>query len=237
MSNFSSNSLTTNFLIEFYNLNKSNLLLSKQEIIKESKVSKFLKFISLNLDFKGVNPFEFINQLSLKEQEEIIFGFKSGLLLTNENFYLPSGYRARGSDLKLEIKFKYKGPFKINELLNIELFSREKSYISKTKVYFINYFDCDNLDNFTFEENEFILIKNLKKSYKEFLLQIEVKNEEEKRLKEKERKIKLNILQTSIINELDKDNNGQIDLVDGDSFNKLLNKNQKSIIDLDKNYV
>ena len=36
---------------------------------------------------------------------------------------------------------------------------------------------------------------------------------------------------------LDKDGNGEVDLVDGESFNKLLTKNQKSIIEIDKNYI
>ena len=43
--------------------------------------------------------------------------------------------------------------------------------------------------------------------------------------------------QTSLINELDKDGNKEVDLVDGESFNKLLTKNQKSIIEIDKNYI
>ena len=41
----------------------------------------------------------------------------------------------------------------------------------------------------------------------------------------------------SILNSFDKDNNGEVDLVDGESFNKLLNKNQKSITEIDKTYI
>jgi hypothetical protein len=40
-----------------------------------------------------------------------------------------------------------------------------------------------------------------------------------------------------LISDLDKDSNGQVDLVDGESFNKLLTKNQKFIIEIDKNYI
>ena len=54
---------------------------------------------------------------------------------------------------------------------------------------------------------------------------------------EEKRLIDLNKLQTNIILELDKDNNGQIDLIDGESFVKILNKNQKSILEVDKNYI
>jgi hypothetical protein len=39
------------------------------------------------------------------------------------------------------------------------------------------------------------------------------------------------------ISEVDKDNNGEVDLIDGESFNKLFNKHQKSITDIDKNYI
>jgi len=39
------------------------------------------------------------------------------------------------------------------------------------------------------------------------------------------------------ISELDKDNNGEVDLIDGEGFNKLLNKHQKSITEIDKNYI
>jgi len=54
---------------------------------------------------------------------------------------------------------------------------------------------------------------------------------------EEKRLIELNKLQTNIISELDKDNNGQIDLIDGESFVKILNKNQISILEVDKNYI
>ena len=51
------------------------------------------------------------------------------------------------------------------------------------------------------------------------------------------KKSKLEVLQTSFLNNLDKDGNGEVDLVDGESFNKLLNKNQNIIINVDKNYI
>jgi hypothetical protein len=59
----------------------------------------------------------------------------------------------------------------------------------------------------------------------------EVKIENNKRINN------LKINQTLLINELDKDGNKEVDLVDGESFNKLLTKNQKSIIEIDKNYI
>ena len=43
--------------------------------------------------------------------------------------------------------------------------------------------------------------------------------------------------QNQIIYELDTDRNGEIDLIDSELFSKLLDRNQKCIIDIDKNYI
>jgi len=48
---------------------------------------------------------------------------------------------------------------------------------------------------------------------------------------------KLERKKISILKKLDRDENGLVDLVDGESFNRLLNKNQKDIIEIDKNYI
>ena len=47
----------------------------------------------------------------------------------------------------------------------------------------------------------------------------------------------LSLQKDSLIRDLDTDSNGEVDLVDGESFNKLLTKNQKSIVEIDKNYI
>ena len=47
---------------------------------------------------------------------------------------------------------------------------------------------------------------------------------------------KLTLSKNNYLNNLDKDSDGNIDLVEND-FNKLLSKNQKQIIELDKNYI
>jgi methyl-accepting chemotaxis protein len=59
----------------------------------------------------------------------------------------------------------------------------------------------------------------------------ELRIEEETRLK------KLQVSQTNVLNELDKDGNGEIDVVEGNDFNLLLKKHQKSIVEIDRNYV
>jgi hypothetical protein len=69
---------------------------------------------------------------------------------------------------------------------------------------------------------------------------IEKQKLEEKLRKEEEelekKRNKLIVNQKNILSELDRDGNGEIDLIQND-FNKLVNKNQKQIIELDKNYV
>ena len=42
---------------------------------------------------------------------------------------------------------------------------------------------------------------------------------------------------TKIIRELDKDGNGEVDVIEGNDFNTLLKKHQKSIVEVDRNYV
>ena len=50
----------------------------------------------------------------------------------------------------------------------------------------------------------------------------------------------LNILkqsQTNVLSELDKDGNGEVDVIEGNDFNLLLKKHQKSIVEVDRTYV
>jgi hypothetical protein len=95
------------------------------------------------------------------------------------------------------------------------------------------------------------IIVKLQKEYYPIRLKIEeiIKVEKQRKLKEfaeserlkkqlqKDVKIKLENSKVSSINNVDKDNDGKVDLVDGESFNKLLSKNQKNIIEIDKNYI
>lgn len=65
-----------------------------------------------------------------------------------------------------------------------------------------------------------------------------LKSKETERLAiEKQNEIILNSKVVTIVSELDTDGNGEVDLVDGESFNKLLTKHQKTISDIDKSYI
>jgi len=50
-------------------------------------------------------------------------------------------------------------------------------------------------------------------------------------------KNKLKSSKNNLLNSLDKDGNGEVDVVEGNEFNILLKKHQKSIIEIDRNYV
>lgn len=54
---------------------------------------------------------------------------------------------------------------------------------------------------------------------------------EDKRLKE------LQVSQTNVLSELDKDGNGEVDVIEGNDFNLLLKKHQKGIVEIDRTYV
>ena len=67
--------------------------------------------------------------------------------------------------------------------------------------------------------------------------QEEIKQREELELRERGRIEKLKESQSTILSELDKDGNGEVDVVEGNDFNTLLKKHQKSIVEVDRNYV
>ena len=58
-----------------------------------------------------------------------------------------------------------------------------------------------------------------------------------KAIEEKERLRKLSVSQNTVLSELDKDGNGEVDVIEGNDFNLLLKKHQSSIINIDRNYI
>jgi len=103
------------------------------------------------------------------------------------------------------------------ELLSIKL-KEVKQLIDKYKTY--------NLDECNLENLEIIFSKFSKYNYDILSLTEELKKL--RTLKES---------QSNVLKELDKDGNGQVDVVEGNDFNSLLKKHQKSIVEIDRNYV
>ena len=78
---------------------------------------------------------------------------------------------------------------------------------------------------------------HLKTDELRFFRNLEVILKEESDTKEKLRLNKLKKSHNKILNELDKDGNGKVDLIEGNDFNLLLKKHQKVIININREYV
>lgn len=78
---------------------------------------------------------------------------------------------------------------------------------------------------------------NIKEAKQNYLLEFERKKLEEQRLAEANRLENLFKSKSQILLDLDKNNDGIIDVIEGNDFNKILQKNQKLIIDIDRSYI
>jgi hypothetical protein len=199
-------------LQDFYNENRAELL-SKDEIIGIAN-----SFYSLY----AYGTYNKKNVHQINGSEEILFGFKSGLLLTSEKahfFWIHSN-----SHSVTELSHK--------DLLQI---SSEKKMFGEKIIF--NGFEAAP------KKFETELYKKFKSKVESYYIgwQKETKRHEIENLKLKEEQLKnqkelLNQNQSSILSELDKDGNGEVDLVEND-FHKLLTKNQKKVTEIDKNYI
>lgn len=150
----------------------------------------------------------------------------------------------------IEMFFKEENPLFGKKKYVFSLGFRKSFYVTKESFDILKSLLSDLIEYFK-KEHRFVLselkeekrlaeikLKNEQKRLKkeERLKKLKLKNEQE-RLKEEERLEKLKVSQTNILNELDKDGNGIVDVVEGDDFEKLLKKDQKKIIDIDRKYI
>jgi hypothetical protein len=215
-------------LYEFYEKNKdNNLLLSKDEIIKKSKSRWNLvygKWSQTELFKKGVKNgvFGFKNHFIIFTNNSLIFEGESSGFLRNKLIECTFD----DINLKVDIISEHPllelglGDYKITFNLNLK----------KTKKL------IDLLNNELFR-NIKIKFQNHKKLEEERLQEQQRLKEEQHRLKEEQRLKKLQVSQTNVLSELDKDGNGEVDVIEGNDFNTLLKKHQKSIVEVDRNYV
>ncbi len=96
-------------------------------------------------------------------------------------------------------------------------------------------FPCDSNGKFLFECIPTLCqkIKDAKLNYLEECERNRIKEEKDK---ERNIKIQLSKNQSAVLLDLDKDKDGVIDLIEND-FNKLFAKNQKRVMEMDKNYI
>ena len=128
-----------------------------------------------------------------------------------------------------------RGMFKKKNIQRFGSPTRIKELLSGSSDYFIG------VSETSFQENDFKVLEKLYEIYVEYFNKLEkIKQgivDKQQRLKEEKRLKELKVSKTNVLSKLDKDGNGEVDVVEGNDFNTLLKKHQKSIIELDRNYV
>lgn len=201
-------SLFDNVVNEFYDIikNKPNVL-SSEEVFKErNSFSLFSKSIWSNKNFLS----SFIGSRGKLEKPDVIFGLESGICFFKNLIFFIYGKGDSDSYLCL-----------INGDINNELKILGNKISIDNARYIVNVsaLDIEILLEF---------LNLLKERIAKFDLEIENEN-----ILEHEELLNTKI---SAFKQLDKDNNGEVDLIEND-FNKLLTKNQKKVLEIDKNYI
>ena len=252
---------TLSELNDFVNqLKKTTKIFSKKEIEDNLKKNKTKGFFAKENIWYLLNPrLDFIvnrtmNFLKDKYDFEFAVGDDFEMLLFSEKLIilfkkdLPD-YSSKGS-LNIELFYNfyeikpgndfnfrwYRGFDGVLPHIEVTEQKNSKGYLVKhhTPVEYPNgKTDLWSYDFYIYNIDVYNTLYNLNKYRKEKLE--ELKNS--KKLKEKQRIKELKESQTNILSELDKDGNGEVDVVEGNDFNLLLKKHQKTIIEVDRNYV
>ena len=142
------------------------------------------------------------------------------------------------------------------------LFSKEKTRTFNTSVIgeilkggtqIGEIFSSSKVDKNNFQNEDFKVLNKLYNIYNEYgekIIEQKIQDEKNENLNKDEfkklkkeilglievlRLIKLNKSKTNVLSELDKDGNGEVDVIEGNDFNLLLKKHQKSIVEVDRN--
>ena len=207
---------------------KFKVMIDTQKIIKsfilenEKSILNVNQIRELTRKIFSFNPFALAKNnpvlRGLIDSNEILFGFHNsfsqGIIITPNSFYFCAGNNVYSFNLLELLNFKFE---KINEK-NILIIESGK---------------------YTFENEQFKTLKLLISLIHEEYEKIEIlkKNElESKKLEENNRIKNLNQSISNTIESLDKNNDGEVDLI-GNDFNKLFTKNQKRVMEMDKNYI
>ena len=125
-----------------------------------------------------------------------------------------------------------------NRIIQYAIFPFDIMKTSNSAITVLNFddiFDTNIIDTLILSENESKFLIDLYYLFVEIIeKQIKHDNDNASRLKKEKEQLKES--KKTVIQSLDTDNNGEIDLIDND-FPKLLSKYQKQIIGIDKNYI
>ena len=228
-SKFFTNQESIEILNQFFNLHLNDGLLTKDHINKNyEKLRKPIFWAPSGMEqlIKWTNPYR---GLTVKKNfneilSNIEFGFKGGIFFSSGEFYYCE---VTGI---IDLISRIKGPFAIEEILSLDFrYFQDYDYIKYYRIIYngeaITY-NGGALSDIPSSNNEIELIKKL-----QILISEKVK------VKEGQRLTILSNSKENAISQFDKDNDGVVDLIDGDSFNRLVQKNQKLVIDIDKSYL
>lgn len=203
------------FLNKFYNENKDkhDCIVGKEFIVKKSN----------EIFYNGVWKNPSLNKGKLLDVNNLLFGFKSGIFISTHGVeFICSKDEYDTFGISFDSFFEFNS---LEDYLEKGYVKIENGRVTKIK----------KTLSISLDEEE--LINKLLKSWMDLLNNYKLEIEKNKKVEFEKYQESLNTQKTSIISELDKDENGEVDLIDGESFNKLLTKNQKSIIEIDKNYI
>ena len=212
------NELLNKGLLDFYNNNKSdNRIYSVNQITSFSfKMTPYSQ-----LRNKG-------NTYLKENKSDIIFDLKSGIVFTKSNIIVLDG-----------VEFTIPLIIKLDEINSLEIKENPKE---KNKIYlwvgnYLTFNGIKKVEGNQLWKYELDLIEEIKNLLGSITEKYNKTLNDEFVKSEKVRLSKLKITQNNLLSQLDKDGNGEVDVVEGNDFNILLKKHQKSIVEVDRNYV
>lgn len=197
----------------------------KTELLQKEELLQIINKPTLNNIYGSES--NVIQLKNISNSEDILFGTKSGLIITNLKcyYFFVSEKESQVTEFQYEdfklidIKKKtFGGEEVVFKNFKSGKVPFEKEIFKKLNILTINViFKIEKLKKALIEAEKF----------QEELKQKEIEAEKIKMFKQN---------QSLVLSELDKNNDGEIDLVEND-FNKLLTKYQKRVMEIDKNYI
>jgi methyl-accepting chemotaxis protein len=223
-------------LQEFYEKNKHEKFITNwEESLKSTEGFFGYNFLNSSVGGDDISLITGKDFTRVHNEKDFIFSLSGNQVFYYKNFLLYRGNPSLFKVISREGKYSY---LKVNysNIGNLRI-RYEKKLGIKYPFYKLNDYEgnqMSDLESHKLFEEIHSIIKTKANKYLKILEQKRLKD-----LKELEQKRLKNLQdsQTNVLNELDKDGDGQVDVVGVDDFNSLLKKHQKNIIEIDRNYV